>query len=155
MEAVYCVWTHLWKLILPFNDGLRPGENVCRGLPGPVLLPQYFEPVSSYGLAVSNDRVVTSDYPCRVTVRLRLRNLLIKVGSTGIKKLLVVLLDSGFSVDYGEPRQKFHKNSVFCELSGNARRVLLVVQLGALYDDRCSRRLKVLRTVLLRCGWQC
>ena len=152
METVHCVWTHLRKLILPFNDALGPGKNVGRSLPGPVLLPQYFEPVSSYGLAVGNDRVVTRDYP---GVRVRLRNLLIKVGSTGIKKLLVVLLDSGFSVHYGEPRQKFHKNRVVRELSGNARRVLLVVQLGALYDDRCSRRLEVLRTGLLRCGWQC
>jgi hypothetical protein len=53
----------LGKLILPFNDRLGPGENLCRGLPGPGLLPQYFEPVPSYGLAVNNDRLVSGDHP--------------------------------------------------------------------------------------------
>ena len=155
MEIVYRAWTRLWKLILPFNNGLGPGENVYRGLPGPGLLAQYFEPVPGYGLAVSDDGIVPGDHPCRVTVRLRLGNLLIKIGSTGIKKLLVVLLDFSFSVHDGEPRQKFYKNGVCRELASYARRVLLVVQLGALYDDRCSRCLKVFSTVLLRCGCQC
>jgi hypothetical protein len=127
---------------------------VDRGLPGPRLLPQYFEPVPGYALGICEDRVVASHHPCVIAVQFHLRNLLGKIGGTGIKELLIVLLDFCFPVHHLESGQKLDKSRIFRELCRDPAGIFLVVQFAALGDDGGRRRRKVLRTVLLRGAWQ-
>ena len=129
---------HLRELKLPFNDRLGPSENVDRGLPCPRLLPQYFEPVPGYGLGICDDRVVASHHPGVIAVQFHLRNLLGKVGGTGIKELLIVLLDFRFSVHHLESGQKLDKSRIFRELCRDPAGISLVVQFAALGDDILS-----------------
>ena len=144
----------LRKLKLPFNNRVGPSENVYRGLPCPRLLAQYFEPVPGYGLAVYDYRVVPGHHSCFITVQLHLRDLLIKAGGAGIKELLVVLLDFCFSAHHFESGQQLDKNRIRGKLGCDASGIFLIVKLDALRDEGCSRRLKVLRTVLLGSGGQ-
>jgi len=89
-----------------------------------------------------------------IAVQLHLRDLEGKVGGTGINELLVVLLDFCFSVHHLESGQKLDINHICRELFRDPRGIFLAVQFAALGDDGCSRRLKVLRSVLLRSGGQ-
>jgi hypothetical protein len=145
---------HLRELKLPFNDRLGPSENVDRGLPCPRLLPQYFEPVPGYALGICEDRVFASHHPCVIAVQFHLGNLLGKFGGTGIKELLIVLLNFCFPVHHLESGQKLDKSRIFRELCRDPAGIFLVVQFAALGDDRRRRRRKVLRTILLRGAWQ-
>jgi len=144
----------LRKLKLPFNNRVGPSEYVYRGLPCPRLLAQYFEPVPGYALGICEDRVVASHHPCVIAVQFHLRNLLGKIGGTGIKELLIVLLDFCFSAHHFESGQKLDKNRIRGKLGSDAGGIFLIVKLDALRDEGCSRRLKVLRTVLLGSGGQ-
>ena len=144
----------LRKLQLPFDNRVGPGENVYRGLPCPRLLVQYFEPVPGYGLAVCDYRVIPGHHSCFVIVQLHLRDLLIKSGGAGIKELLVVLLDFCCSAHHCECGQEFDKNRIRGKLGCDAGGIFLIVQLDALRDKGRSRRLQVLRTVLLWSGGQ-
>ena len=144
----------LRKLKLPFNNRVGPSENVYRGLPCPRLPAQYFEPVPGYGLAICDHRVVPGHHPGFITVQLHLRDLLIKAAGAGIKELLVVLLDFCFAAHHFEYGQKLDKNRIRGELGCDARGIFLIVQLDALRDEGCRRRLKVLRTLLLGSGGQ-
>ena len=148
------MWAQLRKLKLPFNNRVGPSENVYRGLPYPRLLAQYFEPVPGYGLAVCDYRVIPDHHSCFITVQLHLRDLLIKAGGAGVKELLVVLLDFCFSAHHFESGQKLDKNRIRGKLGCDAGGIFLIVKLDALRDEGCSRRLKVLRTVLLGSGGQ-
>src|SRR3974390_753392 len=55
-----------------------------------------FRTKPGYGLGICDDCLVASHHPRVIAVQLRLRDLEGKVGGTGIKELLVVLLDSAF-----------------------------------------------------------
>ena len=137
----FALLAQLRKLKLPFNNPVGPGENVYRGLPCPRLLAQYFEPVPGYGLAVCDYRVIPGHHSCFVTVQLHLRDLLIKGGCAGIKELLVVLLDFCFSADHCECGQELDKNRIRGKLGCDAGGIFLIVQLDALRDEGCGRRL--------------
>ena len=137
----FALLAQLRKLKLPFNNPVGPGENVYRGLPCPRLLAQYFEPVPGYGFAVCDYRVIPGYHSCVVTVQLHLRDLLIKGGGAGIKELLVVLLDFCFAAHHFECGEELDKNRIRGKLGCDAGGIFLIVQLDALRDEGCSRRL--------------